>query len=622
MEHRLKLPDFQLIRDVSKKSFEAVRWSAEETYCADRTRTAILVICFALKSLTPAAIAFIFLKFFPSTDVQIEDLRNIVEQAMPAILAVFLLAIGSQLNSVLYEYVRGSLALRVDMRVSNRFLVQAGRLDLAQFESCDFQDVVDRARKSTTTVFGLAEATLTLISSAIQAGTLCIIMVFIEPVLTTVLFAVGLLISAMRAPVVRLHHEIYVSTTESRRWINYFVRLFTNVSNIPELKSMQLDTVLIQNFRRRLREQQGALEGAYRYDAIYGVVTTLLFWTVLCAIMIVMGISALDGTLTLASVLAFWYAGYRLGYAIKSFGDALGGIWQSGLNIHQAMEFLRLNPLIEAPEAQDPVEGQDPQVASKVAIELLDISFAYPGQADPVIKNLSFAINAGETVALVGHNGAGKSTFVKLLARLYDVDQGSIRIDGVDIRKVPTDTLRSKMAIAWQNPVRYEATLGENIAYGNWNDLHGNAKSLAKIVTKFSLIPLMRKLPDGLNTRLGRKFGTHELSGGEWQGLVVARTLASPAPIVILDEPTANLDVNAEYELLETIQGALSGRTVVIVSHRLSTVRRASRILLMEDGRVAEQGTHDELLSLNGRYARFYNMNVGMDADETPSIGA
>jgi ATP-binding cassette subfamily B protein len=235
------------------------------------------------------------------------------------------------------------------------------------------------------------------------------------------------------------------------------------------------------------------------------------------------------------------------------------------------------------------------------------VSFTYPGSTGFSLRDVSLKIRAGETLALVGENGSGKTTLVKLLARFYDPSAGCVRIDGLDLRSIDPDVLRSRISFVFQTFGRYEATIADNIAYGDWRTLLEDREALERVAAKAGLEEILQSLPQGLDTVVGRKFGWRDLSHGQWQLIALARAFARPTSIIILDEPTSNLDPFAEYEIFSRFRALAEGRTAIVVSHRFSTVRVADRIAVMQRGTIVEVGSHDELMQKGAHYARLYN---------------
>jgi len=237
------------------------------------------------------------------------------------------------------------------------------------------------------------------------------------------------------------------------------------------------------------------------------------------------------------------------------------------------------------------------------------VSFSYPGRKRPVLDRLDFRLEPGERVALIGENGQGKTTLVKLMTRLYDPTDGRILLDGVDLRDYSIEDLHTQIGVIFQDFMRYEMTVRENIAVGRIDDV--DEEIIHRAARKSLADPVIGKLPGGYDQLLGRRFeGGVDLSGGEWQKMALARAYFRDAQLVILDEPTASLDAQSEHEVFERFAELTQGKMALLISHRFSTVRMADRIVVLENGKIAEQGSHQQLICTGGRYAFLFELQA------------
>ena len=244
-------------------------------------------------------------------------------------------------------------------------------------------------------------------------------------------------------------------------------------------------------------------------------------------------------------------------------------------------------------------------------VEMRHVSFSYPGTREPVLNDVSFAINPGEVVALVGSNVAGKSTIVKLFCRLYDPAAGILSYNGIGYPDLALQELRQQMSVVFQDFVQYHLTVRDNIRLGDVEKAENSSDAVAEVADKAGLSEVVKTLPQGYDTMLGRWFEAgEELSIGEWQKLVIARAFYRDAPFIILDEPSSSLDADSEYQLFLHFKQLIAGRSALIISHRFSTVKMADRILVLEGGRIIENGSHDALMELQGRYADMYRKQI------------
>jgi ATP-binding cassette subfamily B protein len=295
----------------------------------------------------------------------------------------------------------------------------------------------------------------------------------------------------------------------------------------------------------------------------------------------------------------------RLGDLLANLLMAFSSTAGQALYLDDLFSFFTLTSRIRSPEQARAV----PQPIA-AGFEFQDVGFRYPGTERWAVRHLSFTLHAGETLALVGENGAGKTTIVKLLARLYEPTEGRILLDGHDLREYDLDALRANVGVIFQDFVRYSLTAGENIAVGRI----GAREDKARIVqsAKQSLAAeMIARLPATYDQPIGKRFSTGvELSGGEWQKLAIARAYMRDAQLLVLDEPTAALDARAEFEVFQRFKALSAGRTSMLISHRFSSVRMADRILVLNEGTVDSMGTHEELLARKGRYAELFELQA------------
>jgi len=298
--------------------------------------------------------------------------------------------------------------------------------------------------------------------------------------------------------------------------------------------------------------------------------------------------------------------------AFSSVAGTLGQISQTFVAVDQHtrflgdyFSFLKIEALLPVPEK--PLSIPDGPVDN---ISFENINFRYPGGHGEAIENLNLNIRRGELIALVGENGAGKSTLVKLLLRFYDVQKGSIKIGGVDVKDMDPESLRSRIGILFQDYATYELSVRENVMMG-WPYGEANDEKVMKALKDSRSEWLVKKMTNGLDSKVGRLFeGGHDLSGGEWQRLALARIMYRNADIWILDEPTSSLDPEAEAAIFAELKENLKGRIGIVISHRFSTVRIADRIAVIDEGHIKELGTHHELLAAGNTYARLFELQA------------
>jgi ATP-binding cassette, subfamily B, bacterial len=283
----------------------------------------------------------------------------------------------------------------------------------------------------------------------------------------------------------------------------------------------------------------------------------------------------------------------------------LSDLYENALFMSNLFAFLDLQP-------QMPVAGHPTALPGKLerGIEFHRVSFRYPDREEYALRDVSLTIKPGEKIALVGANGAGKTTFVKLLTRLYDPSEGQVLIDGIDLREVDPKDLQKRIGVIFQDFVKYYLPARENVGFGQIDQLD-NEPRIVDSATRAGADATIRALPQGYDTMLGKWFDRgHDLSGGEWQKVALARAFMRDAEVLVLDEPTAALDALNEYAIFQRFRELTDNKIALLISHRFSTVRMADRIVVLDSGRVVETGTHAELLALGGEYAKLFTIQA------------
>jgi ATP-binding cassette subfamily B protein len=488
---------------------------------------------------------------------------------------------------------------------SVRLMRHAAALDLAHFEDSEFYDKLERARRQTTSRMVLLGQIFGQAQSAITVATLAIGLAAYAPLLL-LLLALALLPAFLgEAHFNAQSYSLAYSWTPERRELDYLRWLGASDEPAKEVKVFGLSGYLSERYRQ--------LADRY-YLANRGLAIRRASWG---------GLLAAVGTL-----------GYYAAYAVIVYRTATGAFTIGDLTF-LAGSFARMRTLLEGILASfSTVSGQalyladlfsffeiQPRVASRAhALPVPDpiregfrfenVGFRYPGSDGWAVRGLTFELRAGEALALVGENGAGKTTLVKLLARLYDPDEGRILLDGVDLRDVRLDELRSAVGVIFQDFVRYHLSASENIAVGRI-DARADRPRIETSAQRSLADGVIAGLPQGYDQVLGKRFSEGvDLSGGQWQKVALGRAYMRDAQLLILDEPTAALDARAEYEVFERFKDLTQGKTAVLISHRFSTVRMADRILVLGGGQVEEVGTHEELLAAGGRYAELFELQA------------
>ncbi len=489
--------------------------------------------------------------------------------------------------------------------ISVELLQHAARLDLMQFESAEYQDQLERARRQAAgrnmvlaQIFGQVQDIITVVTLAVGLAVYA-------PWLIALLF-----VSMLPAVWGEQHFNLkgYVISrgrTPERRQLEYLRWIGARPETAKEVKLFGLGPYLVERFRdyagqifadnRKLAIERAVFGGALAAISTlsyYGAYAYIVWRTV-------------SGDFTIGD-LAFLSGSFmRLNGLFHQIMVGFTQIAGASLYLDDLFSFFDIKPTLAEPENPKPFP-----VPITRGIRFEKVSFRYPEAEGYAFRELDFTIGAGETVALVGENGAGKTTIVKLLTRLYDPTEGRITIDGIDLRDIAQEDLHAHMGVIFQDFVRFGFSARDNIGLGSVADLR-DLERIKSAAERSLAAPVIEGLPGGYEQMLGRMFGGgRELSGGEWQKIAIARAYMRKAQVIVLDEPTAALDARAEAEVFARFTGLAENRTALLISHRFSTVRVADRILVLEAGRIIEQGSHDELVARGGVYAELFELQA------------
>lgn len=518
-----------------------------------------------------------------------------------------------QVNWIYNLDTREMLGHLMQQEFNLRILRKATQLDLAFFETPIFYDQMENAKRSIGNVNEAIQQGLQMLQAGVGLVLILVVLVRLHWLVAVgaVIITLPYLYGFMRF--LRHNWSVLTSRAPERRRLDYYASILTERDWAKELRIFDLGDLLLGRTRsiwqKFFAENERLVMMRSRMTLLFGTVTTLGLAGGTAYVVF----RAINGTITVGDVALYFSAlTSTLDYLIMTF-VRVGYTYEMSLGVKNLFAFLDLDAqAVEGSLQQTEAVAVQPASTPTVppTIEFRDVDFRYPGTDRTVLQGVSFTIPAGTRFALVGENGAGKTTLVKLLLRLYDPTAGQILLDGVDLREYGVAALRRLFSVVFQDFNHYDFTVRENIGFG---DLH-RLDDLAQIQRAAEMVGasrLVEKLPQGYDTLLGRTFeGGLDLSGGEWQMLALGRGFMRESPIMILDEPTAALDARAEHALYDRIGGLTSGRTTLFISHRFSTTRMADRIVVLVNGKVAEEGTHDELLTQAGTYATLFHMQA------------
>ena len=600
------------IRNNLRQSFAVFRYSRRTVnlvWTTNRTLTIILAILTLVAGLLPAAVAYVG-KLIVDAVVEARNFssgQDNVNTSLPLLylgleaVAVALLALSQRGLSISQSLLRVLLGQRVNVLIIEKALT----LELRQFEDSEFYDKMTNARREASIrPLSLVNRTFGLVQSGLSLLTYGALLInfSVWAVVVLILAAIPAFVAETRFAGVAF--RLYRYRAPETRQQRYLETLVAREDFAKEVKLYQLGEILLGRYRNLFDQLYGEdrdltiKRGFWSY--LLGLLSTATFYIAYGWIVV----ETFVGRISLGEM-TMYLTVFRQGQT--TFASALtsiGGMYEDNLYLSNLYEFLEE----EVPKSYGMARaGTNPQDG----IRFENVWFTYPGSRKPALKNISLHLKPGEKLAIVGENGSGKTTLIKLLTRLYTPESGRILLDGLNLQEWDLDVLRRRIGVIFQNFVRYQFTVGENIGVGDVEKLQ-DERAWEIAAEKGMAQPFIERLPDGFTTQLGRWFKSgQELSGGQWQKIALSRAfMRNSADILVLDEPTSAIDSQAEYEIFDRFRNLTTDKMVLLISHRFSTVRMADKIVVIEQGEVLETGTHDQLLQAKGRYATLFSLQA------------
>jgi ATP-binding cassette subfamily B protein len=515
-----------------------------------------------------------------------------------------LACLASMLNRGV-DYCDTLLADKFIRHISVRIMYHASRLDLASYEDPLFHDKLERARVQATDRLGMVQQLGRLVQQVITTVSLAASILFFSPWLLVVLIACVIPAFLGESHFAFLGYAQAFRQTPVKRQIDYLRFLGASKDSAKELKLFGLSKYLTDRFQKLSDDiyvQNVSLaKRRLLASSLLSLLTTVGYYGAYAYVIL----ETVRGEMTVATLVFLTGAIAGASANLQMIFSTFSSIADQSLFLTDLLQFFAVRPTVFS----KPNALKTPRPI-KEGIEFREVSFSYPGSDRPILRNLNLFLKPDERIALIGENGEGKTTIVKLLTRLYDPTAGQILLDGVDLREYDLDDYASNIAVIFQDFMRYDMTAWENIAVGQIS-ARENLDKVELAARKSLAEGVIKKLPNGYDQMLGRRFETGvDLSGGEWQKVALARAYLRDAQILVLDEPTAALDARSEHEVFERFAELTKGKMALLISHRFSTVKMADRIIVLERGVIAEQGRHEQLMAHGGRYAEMFELQA------------
>jgi ATP-binding cassette, subfamily B, bacterial len=586
--------------------FSYTRRAAELVWATSRRLTIVIGVLTLLGGLLPPALAWVAQLIIDSvlraaeTKTAVDSTAALIWVGLEGGLIIALAGVQRGID-VCNALLRARLGHRVNVMILDKALT----LNLQEFEDAEFYDKMTRARREASfrplslvrRTFGLGQNLISLVS---YAG----LLVALSPVAVAVLIVAALPAFIAETKFAGEAFRLFSWRAPETRQRAYLEMLVAREDHAKEVKLFELGPVFVRRYKDIFEKVYGEDRDLTLRRGFWGFLLGLVGTTALYGAYVWIALRTIAGLLTLGQM-AMYLAVFKQGQsAFSAILSGIGGMYEDNLYLSNLYEFLEqevARPSGSATEGPDPADG----------VRFDEVTFTYPDATAPALNGVTLHVPPGKRLALVGHNGSGKTTLIKLLARLYEPSSGRVLVDGLDIRDWDVVTLRRRIGVIFQDFVRYQLKVGENIGAGDaprMDDEDGWAVAADKGMAK----PFVDEMPAGYHTQLGRWFKDgRELSLGQWQKVALSRAfMRQDADILVLDEPTAAMDAEAEAEIFSRLSALTDTQIAILISHRFSTVRMADDIAVLDAGRIVERGDHEALMQTNGIYARLFTLQA------------
>lgn len=589
--------------------FQYSKVALEIVWSTSTALTIVMAISTLVSGVLPAAIASVGGLFVDAVASALQQTGEVAEQAQSDLLFYVFLELGlvvimtgaQKLNTVCQSILRVLLGNKVNVMILEKALT----LELAHFEDAEYYDKLVRARREASSrPLSLVIKTFDLMRDVISLIAIGIFLFQFSVWAVALLAIAGVPAFVAEAKFSGEAFRIHRRRSAERRMQIYLEMVLTREDGVKEVKLLQLGKLFLQRyvdiFRNIYKEDRNLVLRRGLWGYVLGLLASGAFYFAYGWV----GFAAIAGAITIGQM-TMYIAQFRLGQnAVTNSLTAVNGMYEDNLYLSNLTEYLEH----KIPEQTgNKTIGPNPEDG----IRFEEVTFVYPDSEKPALNNVSLHIKPGESLAIVGENGSGKTTLIKLLTRLYTPVSGRIFLEGLELKEWDIEALRKKIGVIFQDFAHYQLIVGENIGIGDVDEIEQEPR-IEEAAQKGMADVFVKDLPQGYKTQLGTWFKDgKELSGGQWQKIALSRAfMRSKADILILDEPTAAIDARAEAEIFNHFRDLTANKISIIISHRFSTVRMADHIIVLEQGKIQEEGSHTDLLGNGGQYATLFNLQA------------